>query len=92
MAATATPFLPPQIEAQERANTSKGKSRRLVALRKEPDIGIIPARHLRSKSQCESVTPQQQCVCDVRERENVLQGVRMNTNATARGNNDVGRM
>jgi hypothetical protein len=43
MAAAATPLLPPAMEAQDMANTSKGKSRRLEALRVEPDMGMNPA-------------------------------------------------
>jgi hypothetical protein len=42
IAATATPRLPPETEAQERANISNGRSRRLAALRIEPEMGMKP--------------------------------------------------
>jgi hypothetical protein len=43
MAAAANPLLPPAIEAQDMAKTSKGRSSRLEALSMELDIGMIPA-------------------------------------------------
>jgi hypothetical protein len=49
IAANATPLLPPAMEAQDMAKTSKGKSRRMEALRMGPDMGMSPSNEMRHR-------------------------------------------
>ncbi len=44
MAATAMPLDPAPMLAQDRENISNGRSRRLEALRMEPDMGMNPVK------------------------------------------------
>ena len=44
MAATATPLDPPPMPAQDKDKMSNGRSRRLEALRMEPDMGMNPVK------------------------------------------------